>query len=157
MICECCGRVAPTKYVAFYQNIGALIVRFTSSVEGNLCKACIHEHFWKCTGITLVGGWWGTISFIVTPFILGNNVVRYLFCLGLPREHPPEEMALDSASFERLKPHCDALLTRWRNEELTKDVVEYYANKAGVSPAQVLLFTQLVVDQARGRRPGQEA
>lgn len=39
MICQSCGVEAPTKYVAFYQNIGALVMRFTRSAEGRMCKS----------------------------------------------------------------------------------------------------------------------
>jgi hypothetical protein len=31
-ICQACGCVAPTKYVEFYQNIGALVMRYHKSV-----------------------------------------------------------------------------------------------------------------------------
>ena len=84
MVCQDCGLEAATKHVAFHQNIGALVVRFPKSVEGELCKACINKHFWKMTGTTFFLGWWGMISLIVTPIFLLNNVGRYLFCLGMP-------------------------------------------------------------------------
>ena len=84
MVCQDCGVEAATKHVAFYQNIGALFIRFPKSVEGDLCKTCIHKHFWSTTTITFFLGWWGTISLLVTPFFLLNNLFRYLFCLGMP-------------------------------------------------------------------------
>jgi hypothetical protein len=84
--CQNCGRRAPTKYIEIYQNIGALIVRFTKSIKGNLCKKCINDYFWPYTLTTLILGWWGIISFIITPFILLNNIGRYLVALPLP--HP---------------------------------------------------------------------
>ena len=82
-VCQSCGVEAPTKYVEFYQNIGALFMRFSKSIKGNLCKDCINQYFWSFTGITLVLGWWGMISFFVTPFILLNNIVEYLGTLRL--------------------------------------------------------------------------
>ena len=30
-------------------------------------------------------GWWGVISFIVTPFILLNNLLRFIFTLGMQK------------------------------------------------------------------------
>src|SRR5947209_6594826 len=84
MICQACGVEAATRYVAFYQNIGALVVRFSRSIEGNLCKSCIHRYFWTYTGTNLALGWWGMISFIINPFLILNNAGRYLFCLGMP-------------------------------------------------------------------------
>lgn len=83
MMCQCCGVEAETKYVAFYQNIGMLIMRQSRSIEGELCKSCINEHFWRFTAINVTLGWWGMISMIVTPFFILNNVGRYLFCLGM--------------------------------------------------------------------------
>ena len=82
--CQACGRQAPSKYVEFYQNIGALVMRFHKSLKGNLCRQCIDKYFWEYTLYTLFLGWWGMISLIVTPFLLVNNIVRYLFCLGMP-------------------------------------------------------------------------
>src|SRR5262245_30525013 len=90
MICQACGIEAPTRYVAFYQNIGLLVMRLSKSIEGNLCKSCIHKHFWEFTGTNLILGWWGVISLIVTPFFILNNVGRYVFCLGM---HPVPDKA----------------------------------------------------------------
>jgi len=94
MICQACGVEAPTKHVAFYQNIGALIMRFSKHIEGDLCKSCIHKYCWRFTLTNAFLGWWGVISFIVTPFFILNNVGRYVFCLGMrpvpPGATPPE-------------------------------------------------------------------
>src|SRR3954470_19114902 len=37
--CQRCGADAPVKFVEFHQNIGALVIRFHSSVKGELCKS----------------------------------------------------------------------------------------------------------------------
>lgn len=87
--CASCGAHAPTKHVTFYQNIGMLILRRYQKVEGDLCKDCISEHFWRMTLITSILGWWGVISFFLTPFILLNNIVTYLASFGLPSEFKP--------------------------------------------------------------------
>src|SRR5215208_378525 len=84
MVCQLCGVEAATKYVAFYQNIGALIMRFHKSLKGELCKRCIHQQFWGFALVNVTLGWWGVISLIVTPFFIINNVVRYLMCLSMP-------------------------------------------------------------------------
>jgi hypothetical protein len=39
--CQLCGVQAETRYISFHQNIGVLILRLHSSVQGQLCKACI--------------------------------------------------------------------------------------------------------------------
>jgi hypothetical protein len=84
MYCQACGSQAPTKHVAFYQNIGLLILRLSKSIDGELCKPCVHKYFWEFTTINLLLGWWGIISFILTPFFILNNVVYYVSCLGMP-------------------------------------------------------------------------
>jgi hypothetical protein len=85
--CQSCGAHAPTKYVEFHQNVGALVMRFHRSVRGQLCKSCIHSNFWKMTGTTMAVGWLGTISLVLTPIFVINNIVRYLGCLSLPASH----------------------------------------------------------------------
>jgi hypothetical protein len=47
-------------------------------VKGNVCPACAKKHFQELTLTRLFGGWWGVISFLMTPFILVNNVVQYV-------------------------------------------------------------------------------
>lgn len=146
MICQGCGLEAETKHVAFYQNIGALVVRFPSSIEGNLCKSCIHSHFWKMSGTTLFLGWWGMISFIVTPFFLLNNVFRYLFCLGMepvPPDSTPPRLTEDVV--DRISPHTNDLFSRLNDGEDFSATMKHIADRAGVTPGQVALYVQAVI------------
>ena len=83
MPCQGCGRDAPTKHVVFYQNIGMLVARRMRTLQGNFCKRCIRKHFLNLTGLTMLTGWWGTISVILNPFLILNNVVRYVGTLRL--------------------------------------------------------------------------
>lgn len=87
MNCEICGRYAPTKHVVFYQNIGMLIMRQTQTIGGHMCKSCIKKYFRQCTLTTFFLGWWGTISFVITPFLILNNVIRYLSSWGLEKRN----------------------------------------------------------------------
>ncbi len=84
--CQVCGSLAPTKYVEFYQNVGMILARQYSSMKGRLCKKCINREFKKRTLTTLFLGWWGTISFIITPFYLINNVARFVPTMGMKQE-----------------------------------------------------------------------
>lgn len=84
-ICESCGMPIETKYVEIYQNIGLLIMRRFGSVKGRFCKSCIDYYFWTMTGKTMLFGWWGVISFFMTPFLLLNNFIRYLSSLGMEK------------------------------------------------------------------------
>lgn len=67
----------------FFQHIGAVVLMFNRHIRGSLCRSCVNQHFATTTLITSFVGWWGMISFFLTPFFLVNNVVRYLCCLPL--------------------------------------------------------------------------
>ena len=84
--CQLCGSLAPTKNVEFHQNIGMIFARQYSTAKGRFCKKCINQEFKKKTLTTLFLGWWGTISFIITPFYLINNVVRFIPTIGMKHE-----------------------------------------------------------------------
>jgi hypothetical protein len=89
--CQSCGARAPTKRVEFYRLIGAVILLHFKSAGGQMCKSCVHQHFWEYTALTLCLGWWSVISFFLTPFIVLHNVIRYACCLGMlpaPRIQP---------------------------------------------------------------------
>jgi hypothetical protein len=90
MNCQACGINAETKYVELYQNVGVLVMRFGKSIKGELCRDCISKHFWEMTLITFFAGWWGMISFVLTPIFLINNIYRFIASrsLGSPTAHP---------------------------------------------------------------------
>jgi hypothetical protein len=100
--CQECGAKAATKQVEFYQIIGAVIVFHFKAGGGQLCKSCVHEHFWNYTLVSLCLGWWSCLSFLLTPFVLLHNIVRYVFCLGMPR--PPKEQAVTPAPTMKAEP-----------------------------------------------------
>jgi hypothetical protein len=154
MICQACGVEAPTRYVAFYQNIGALVMRFGKSIQGQLCKSCIHKYYWEFTGITLVAGWWGLISFILTPIFLINNAVRYLPCLGMPPVPPdakPPRLTTDA--MERLDSYTQEIFDRLHEGQKMEEFAEDVALRANVTPAQVALYVRYVYDAMRTQRP----
>lgn len=78
-LCKVCGKPADLKYIEFYENRGALVMRYHREIKGNLCKDCINTYFWKFTLTTLFVGWFGVVSFLVTPIYIVNNVFRYLW------------------------------------------------------------------------------
>ena len=149
-ICQSCGVAAPTKYVEFYQNIGALVMRFSSSVKGELCRACIQRHFLKLTGTTLALGWWGIISLVITPFILANNIYRYVGSLGL------EPVIADAATAEltreaiaSLQPYTDELVSRLNGGENPNSVARDLGARSGVTPGQVLAYVRYLAVMSR--------
>ncbi len=81
--CETCRRIGPLKRVTLMQNIGALFLRFPRTISGQLCKFCIDKYFFRFTAITLVGGWWGVISFFYSLIAIPSNVVNWLGTIGM--------------------------------------------------------------------------
>jgi hypothetical protein len=77
MECQSCRRNVPTKYVEYQQNIGMLVLRTRRSVRANLCKRCSSRYFWELTGLTLVTGWWGVISFVLNWVFIIQNIVAF--------------------------------------------------------------------------------
>jgi hypothetical protein len=77
-VCQACGKTGPTHYVEFQQNIGLVVLRLHRAVKGRLCAPCVRQQFGSMTTVTLIAGWWGVISFFLTPIILIGNVVQYL-------------------------------------------------------------------------------
>ena len=145
MICQCCGVEAATRYVAFYQNIGAIMMRYSSRIEGNLCKACIHKHFWKFTLVNLTLGWWGTISLIVTPFFLLNNLARYMVCLFMPSSHGATRPQLTPEAVSQLGPHTDEIIRRLNAGENVPALLGDISTRASVTPGQVALYIHELV------------
>ncbi len=84
MHCERCGAHAPCMRVTLFQNVGVVVIRFTQTVSGMLCKRCIDECFLRMSAISFFFGWWGVISFVFTAVTLPLNVVTWLRALSLP-------------------------------------------------------------------------
>lgn len=146
MICQVCGVEAPTKQVEFHQNIGALVMRFSRSVKGQLCRRCIDKNFWSMTGTTLVAGWWGVLSFCVTPVFIVNNVVRFIGSrrlapvpLGARRPTLTDEVA------RRIEPHTEDAFRRLDSGESLETVTTAVAAASGATPGEVELFLRAVV------------
>ncbi|HQZ18987.1 MAG TPA: hypothetical protein PLD86_19085 [Vicinamibacteria bacterium] len=70
-----------TADVTFRQNIGLLVLRLSRKVSGRLCAECVEKNFWPMTLMTAFTGWWGIISFFVTPFYLLGNFGNYASAL----------------------------------------------------------------------------
>ncbi|MEP7119700.1 MAG: hypothetical protein ABJE95_02275 [Byssovorax sp.] len=150
MRCQSCGESGDTKHVVFYQNIGMVIMRSSKTVEGELCKTCINQVFWKFTLITLVLGWWGMISLIVTPLFLLNNIGRFLGTIGMkPPGHqvpaaPNPTASLTADARARLMPFVPEMKQRFDAGEPREAVCENVARKAGVSAHQAELLASEV-------------
>lgn len=151
MRCQACGCYAETKYVEFYQNIGAFVMRFSQHVKGNLCKRCINHYFWKFTLTTLAVGWLGMISLILAPIFIINNVVRFLTTMGMTTEvtgqatkrppvSPHPTLSLNDEATSKLEPFFDEIQSRYNKGEALDSISQNIGPRAGVSAIQVELF-----------------
>lgn len=75
--CQCCNRPGPTIHVTLNRHIGAILLMFHRSRGGAFCKDCIGKTFWEYTLVTALLGWWGMMSFLITPVVSTNNVIAY--------------------------------------------------------------------------------
>jgi hypothetical protein len=150
MICQSCGIEAPTKRVEFYQNIGALVLRFRKSIRGELCKSCIHKYFWRFTLITVAVGWLGVISLILAPIFAINNIVRYLACLPM-RPVPPnaQRPQLTEAAMAALRPQTNAIAERVKAREDFDTIAADVSYATGTTPGQVILYIRAMLAAAR--------
>jgi hypothetical protein len=167
MQCQACGRHAPTKYVEFYQNIGMLVVRSMRSIRGNLCKHCIKKYAFKMTGLTLLTGWWGMISFVINPFLILNNMFRYAMSLGMsdgggqapagsmvtaqpgrplavgsPPPPPPRPAGAAPPPPAGLAAHRQDIVLRLRGGQTPAQVASYIAPLAGVPTGTVQKYAE---------------
>jgi hypothetical protein len=148
IICQVCGIEAPTRNVEFHQNIGMLVMRTRRRIAGQLCKACIHRHFWKMTTTTLFLGPWGTISLVIAPCFILNNVARYLAVLRMPPVPPGATVpVLTQAVANKLQPLTSAMFDRLNLGEKLEAVATDVAAKTGVTPGQVIKYLVAVSQQ----------
>ena len=150
MFCQSCGATAETRWATFYQNVGLLIMRFSTTYEGNFCKSCVHQTFWKTFFINLLFGWWGIISFIVNCFFMINNTVQYIGCLGMAARDPtPRPVSLSEADADRIAPFFDEIFDRLQRGEQLDGISQDVAMRAGVQPGQVAMLVSAVIAQAQ--------
>ena len=122
-------------------------------MKGHLCKDCSNKYFWSFTGTTLFLGWWGVISFIVTLFIIPNNIIRYLGTLGLesPNPNTPPPTLSDNV-IEKIKPYTVELFQRVNAGEAMETVARSIATRASASPSQVLAFAFAVAQVLKEKK-----
>ena len=131
--CEFCGERAPVTAVHYRQNTGMLIMRQSREWAGDACRTCGLRWFWKSTLHTFFLGWWGTISFIVTPFFILGNLHSLVKTLRIPSAPVVQRAALDGQADYA------------RNLLATKDhatAVDVLARSTGASAEEVETFVK---------------
>jgi hypothetical protein len=75
-----------------------LVARQMRTYQGDVCRACSSYLFKKATLHTAFLGWWGTISFFLTPIFIINNIAYWVKSRSLPApvtRQLPEQGAAD--------------------------------------------------------------
>jgi hypothetical protein len=85
--CRFCGCV-PAANVKFRGHQGMILLMRFLSLDGPFCRDCGLSTFRRMTARTLVQGWWGYASFVITPITVLMNVVRRDKVANLPAPQP---------------------------------------------------------------------
>ena len=147
VLCEMCGREAPTRYIELNQNIGALLVRFSKTIKGNLCSSCVNYYFRTFTFNTFLLGWWGFISFFVTPFFIINNIFQYFKCSDL--ENVPKNSTIPQLTKEaisKIQPFSENIVNRLNASHHIYNIANDIAIQADVTPGQVVIFIVTLIN-----------
>jgi ribosomal protein L34E len=77
-LCIFCRQQTSGHQLELNQNTGMLLMRNERTYKGVMCRSCAKKTFTKVQLHNLFLGWWGTISFIMTPIFLLANTGRYI-------------------------------------------------------------------------------
>ena len=81
--CQSCGLEAEVDDVTILRLIGVIIAFQWSRRGGVMCKRCVDREIVPATLITMFMGWWGIISFFLTPIFLAVNAWNFIKTRGL--------------------------------------------------------------------------
>jgi hypothetical protein len=88
-VCRCCGST-PVAHTTFRGHQGFIILMRFLSLKGPFCRDCGLATFRRMTSRTLVQGWWGYGSFVITPITVLINLARRNKVASLPAPQPTE-------------------------------------------------------------------
>lgn len=88
--CRFCGCV-PAAETTFRGHRGMIIMMSFLHMKGPFCRDCGLSVFRDMTAKTLIGGWWGYLSFAITPFTVLINLARRGKVANLAPPMPPPD------------------------------------------------------------------
>lgn len=88
--CRFCGCV-PAVDTTFRGHRGMILIMSFLHTKGPFCRDCGLAVFRDMTAKTLIGGWWGYISFIATPITVLINLTRHGKVASLAPPMPPPD------------------------------------------------------------------
>ena len=101
------------------------------------------------TAVNLTLGWWGTISLIMTPCYVINNLYHYAVCLFMPSSRGAKRPQLTKESVDRLGPHTEEIIRRLNGGQSAAELMNDIAMRASVTPGQVALYIHELVAASR--------
>lgn len=88
--CRICGCM-PAAQVTFRGHQGIILVMRFLSMRGPFCHDCGMSTYRRMTADTLVQGWWGYASSLITPITVLINLIRRGKVANLPAPVPPPD------------------------------------------------------------------
>jgi hypothetical protein len=85
--CTLCGSV-PAAAAKFRGHQGMIIIMRFLSLDGPFCRDCGLATYRNMTSRTLVQGWWGYVSFLITPLVVLFNLIPRQKVASLPPPRP---------------------------------------------------------------------
>ncbi len=119
-----------------------MVLMQTANFEGFVCASCNDLYFKDMTSHTAVLGWWGMLSFFITPVFLVMNLVCWL---RTRRAYP--KPAADDGSLESRRPYAELLLDERDEAAVTAQLV----TETGRPEAEVSAWVAKLA-QTRGHR-----
>jgi hypothetical protein len=126
--CRLC-RSVPAARAKFRGHQGMLIIMRFLSLDGPFCRDCGLATYRNMTSRTLVQGWWGYVSFIITPLTVLWNLIPRQKVASLPPPRP----AAHGQSHRPLDPGAPLLMRPMSIIGLA------------IPPALIMLFIFLIV------------
>lgn len=148
VVCQQCGVEAPVQHVQYHQNIGMVFMRIGRSYDGFYCRKCNRQIFWEATLLTAFLGWWGLISFFLTPGILLANLVGYLKTRTLPPvpdgATPP---SVGMPDIQKVAGYSSLIDERMADGVDPHDIARELAPLVGITPGQAWCCIRSVLSQ----------
>lgn len=151
--CESCGIEAPLASVSFTKNIGMFVVRQEETVAGTFCKNCIRHFYKDFQTANLLGGWWGTISFIITPIYFFQNRSAWAGVKNMADVPPGASVPFLNEQLWNHLSQFQPLIEQLYNEGAPpRNVVHQLAEASGVTPGTADLYLREVNRQFAHQR-----
>jgi hypothetical protein len=150
--CDDCGIEADTAWVSLHAVMGMIFVFRHQWTEGHLCRECIAKRYWEYTLGTLIGGWWGLFSAMLTPLCVVGNTGFFVRSLWLKRPAGVTDLPLptgfsrlsgDSGLGGTLAAFDEEIVRRLRGGEALNIIAYDVAARADLSALQVRRYITL--------------